>query len=824
MCICAPAGAAQTEASESDFWAALGWTDTDPESDDSPANAASTTTPLQDSDEEALAVIPVSEERSAAPQETLEAAPRRKPQLEEIIVTATKREKSVRDVPASIAAIDGRDLEFKGTLSVNEIIEQTPGVSSNSARPGDQRIIMRGISTSSSATSTTPYPVGIFVGDTAFSEPYAASITPDLSAFDLQDIEILKGPQGTLFGGAALSGAVRYRISDPVTDAFQLRAFSQYTSLAHGDSAFTHGAAVNLPLLSDDTLGLRLTYIRREYPGLYDDIRPEHTAEDVNAARGEQFRAGLLWRPSDDWHVKLSYVAQDYDASNDLIISDYRDGRRETRGSLQPWPSQHRFGMFNLYFQYDFENMSLVSSSSRTEKERYNSIESLGSLIGAPPPGIPDALALPFITDQESTSFQQELRLQSSGGETFEWLVGGYYYRSPIRYFLSINAQGLSDIANTTGQLTNALLSGLRNPLSSLLGDDNALLRLIDSLSATTAQLPCELYLLCAETNAIATESALFADLTYTPWHFLDLSLGARFYRTQVDGGFTGRGVIVRTVNNGLSPADFRDSIEERGISPKASVTVRFNDDLSAYALASRGFRFGGIQNIPADPIQGVPGTYKSDFIWNYELGLRSSWFDNTLQFDVTGFYIDYENPLLVLKNAVQINYYDNVGAAKSHGVEANFRWLTPIPGIMLAGGGGIVDARTTVPFRAGNVDVPAGKPLPGSAREQYNAQVLLMGPPDAWFAFGATLDYTYIGEAHADITSDRIVGDYGTLNASLRLGLNHTPGKPTLALSVSNITDEAAPIGIIGTSIGNDFFLMNAPRTFVARLSVDFE
>ena len=85
-------------------------------------------------------------------------------------------------------------------LSVNDILEQTPGVTSNSARPGDQRVVMRGISTSASPTSTVPYPVGIFIGDTALNEPYAASITPDLSAFDLAAVEVLKGPQGTLFG------------------------------------------------------------------------------------------------------------------------------------------------------------------------------------------------------------------------------------------------------------------------------------------------------------------------------------------------------------------------------------------------------------------------------------------------------------------------------------------------------------------------------------------------------------------------------------------------------------------------------------------------
>jgi outer membrane receptor protein involved in Fe transport len=740
--------------------------------------------------------------------------------LGDIVVTATKREKSRRDIPASIDAIDGKSLEARGVLSVNEVLEQTPGVTTNSVRPGDQRIIMRGISTSASPISTVPYPVGIFIGDTALNEPYAASITPDLSAFDLAAVEILKGPQGTLFGGAALSGVLRYRLNDPNPYRWEARYFGQGSFPDEGSVAFTQGAVLNVPLLGDDgDLGLRLAYVRRRYPGVTDDLRPEQAAEDVNEGEGEQFRAALLWRPDDELQLKLTYLDQDYDAPNDLIIADNAGGPRATRGSLIPWPNSHRFGLYNLEMQYDWDDVRLISSSSRTEKKRFNIVDVYGGLLGTPPDGMPDAVAIPFVTEQASRSFQQELRLQSNGGESLEWLVGAYYLHSPIHYFLELNVQALHDLGPLANQAQQTLLS-----VADALGLGAIASQLLSQIVPGSDNLACELSLLCAQTDAKAREKALFFDLTWNPWRPLELSAGARLYETTVAGGFTGQGVGARLVNNGMSPADFTTTITERGVNPKLSAKYRFSKDHSIYALANKGFRFGGIQNIPADPVQNVPGTYKSDSIWNYELGLRTRWFERHLEFDVTGYHIDYKDPLVVLKNAEQINYYDNVGGARSNGVEASLRWLTPIPGVVLSATGGTVDARTTKDFQAGNTTVPAGKPLPGSAEYQYGADLAVFGSP-AWpVNVAGLIGYSYVGKTYNDITTDDTVNDYGTVNLGLNLSMPYVKGRPALAVNVSNLTDQTAPVSLMSIATGGEFYLLNAPRTITARFSLEFD
>lgn len=741
-------------------------------------------------------------------------------QLEEIIVTATKREKSLRDIPASIAAIKGEDLEAQGILSINDVLEQTPGVTSNSARPGDQRIVMRGISTSASPTSTVPYPVGIFIGDTSLNEPYAASITPDLSAFDLVAVEVLKGPQGTLFGGAALSGVLRYRLNDPLPDQWQARYFALNTAPDDGTNALTQGLVVNAPVFGKGgDLGLRLAYITREYPGVIDDLRPEQAARDVNRGEGDQLRAGLLWQPAEHWQLKFTYLNQDYSSDNGLIISNSPNGPRETDGSLIPWPNHHQFALYNLELQYDWDTMSLVSSSSRTEKERFNIIDSYGALLGSPPAGTPDAVAIPFLTDQSSSSFQQEIRLQSLGGESFEWLAGAYYLHSPIHYFLVLNAQGLNDAGAAVSDLQQQLID-----TADLFGLGDLTQTLLTETIPGTEDVACELSVLCAQTDAKAEEQALFFDLTWLPWQNLELSLGARLYRTTVAGGFTGQGVGARLVNNGQSPADFRTTITEQGVNPKFSATYHFNDDLSLYALANKGFRFGGIQNIPEDEVQNVPGVYKSDYIWNYELGLRTSWMDKRLQFDITAYRIDYTDALVVLKNAIQINYYDNVGSAQSEGIEANMRWLTPIPGVVLTLSGGSVDARTTEDFMAGRTTIPAGKPLPGSAEYQYSGNIGFFGSPNWFVNVSALVGYSYVGKTYNDIANEDIVNDYGMFNASLNLSLPNVVGRPSLALNVFNLTDETAPVSIVRIARGGNFSILNPPRTISLRFGLEFE
>ncbi|MDP9139363.1 MAG: TonB-dependent receptor [Pseudomonadota bacterium] len=730
--------------------------------------------------------------------------PPRATQLEEIVVTATKRSQSLRDIPASISAFNGQDLESEGKMGLAEYLEETPGVTLNTLAPGLVRVSIRGISTDANPLGGIPSPTGILIGDTAFSDPYVSNVQPDLSAFDLATVEVLKGPQGTLFGGAALAGAIRYVLQDPMMGQWQLRAFSQYLDPEEGGEAFTSGVAVNVPLY-EDHLALRVAYVNRNYPGVT-DISRNPREEDVDEGSGEQYRGILSWQPTTSLGFKLTHLQQDYFTANAATTSDTRE-RRENDKRVQPQPVTNEFTMDSLEIGYDFETTKLTSTSSYITKDLLIFSDSTAGLYGPPPENFPSALfAFGTILD-DSNAFAQEIRLQSTDGDGFQWLVGAYYYDFSVKFEL------ITDL----------------NAHQTLIGNGSLLDRLLGGLPVNLGNLYDETTLLYALSNTEATESAVFFDLSDTYWDKLELSAGARVYSTEVNGGFIGKGVVARASNNGENINFAANALKEDGISPKLSATYRFTDDVSTYALASRGFRFGGVQSIPSTPNNGVPAVYKSDTLWNYELGLRTNWFDNTLRFDITAFYIDYTNPQIqqATDAVLPLNFTSNVGAAVSSGFEASLRWLTPLPGLTMTLNGGLTDSHTIEPFEAADGTlVEAGSQMPGAAESQYSIALNWLSNPGV-VTTGLNLDYSYVGKGYGDITHQHEINDFGTLNGNIVLGSDAWDLRPQLAVGVSNILDVT---GVKGGTRANpiagaayDTFLLNTPRTYSVRVSLEF-
>ena len=234
-----------------------------------------------------------------------------------------------------------------------------------------------------------------------------------------------------------------------------------------------------------------------------------------------------------------------------------------------------------------------------------------------------------------------------------------------------------------------------------------------------------------------------------------------------------------------------------------------------------------------------MPRQYKSDTIWNYELGSRTSWLDNRLHFDTTLFYIDYKNPQIVLRTnsatGLNLAYTDNVDSAVSQGFESALQWLTPLDGVRLDLSGGYTDSHTTAPFQApdpyksgcGCSIVPSGSGMPGVADYQYMAAINYVAPQIGIFDVSSRVDYTYIGPGVGTLLQDHPINDYGTLNAGLNLSTAAWRLKPRLSFNVVNILDETAPKlaytvkAVPGQLI--DVFYLNQPRTYTARIGLDF-
>jgi iron complex outermembrane recepter protein len=724
--------------------------------------------------------------------------------IPEVVVTATKREQSLREIPESITAFNGASLENQGKQNLADFVEESPGVVATPQSQGFTRISMRGISTDTNPSSINASPVGVFIGDTAFTDPYMNNIIPDMSAFDLASVQVLKGPQGTLFGGSALSGAVRYVLDEPVQGEWQVRPFGQYVSPYQGSPAWTWGVALNVPLWTREKLAFRFDYIKRDYPGVYTDERTG--AVGVDRGGGDQVRAQLLWQPDLDWKIKLTHLSQDYSAADVAPFADTPYGPRASNKFILPQPSVNSFDMNSLEASYRYDWMRVVSLTSGISKNAFFSNDLTSALAGTPLPGYPPAAGLFLAVNDDSNAWSQELRVQSAGDGPFQWLLGGYFYSYHLNFVI------LGDTP-----LHQDLLTPLQfiNNLSGILGETG---NLVDQTSD----------LLYGYTNAKSQEHALFLDLSYKLWDRLELSAGARLYETYVAGGFIGTGALVLAEND-LKTVNTTNRIEERGINPKFSATLHFSRDIMAYAEAAKGFRFGGLQEVPATPTNGVPPVYHSDTLWNYELGLRTNWLDNTLHADITGFYDFYKNPIIEeTTQGIPLNYDVNVSAAVSRGFEASLLWHPPLRGLSLAVAGGLTDAHVTQPFVAvGNKLVEPGQQMPGAARNQFSASMQYQHP--LWLLdVGGNLAYTYVGKGYSNLTHDVPIDNFGTFNAGIFIGSGATVLSPRLSFNVSNIFNVTVPVtGSIGKAIDqlatNDVYSLNPPRTFSLRLSLDY-
>ncbi|MES2491616.1 MAG: TonB-dependent receptor [Pseudomonadota bacterium] len=755
----------------------------------------------------AVEVTPESTETPLPTIAVAEPAPERKQRagIEEIVVTATKREQNLRDIPASITQFSGDKLEASGKTNLNDYLSETPGVTMNQVTPNLPRISIRGISTDTSGLSGQPSPTGIFIGDVAFTDPYISAMQPDLSAFDLASVEVLKGPQGTLFGGAALAGALRYVLNDPQPGEWHVRGFSQYRMPDHGSAAATTGISVNAPLY-EDSLTVRLAYVNQKYPGVTDLTR-DPPKYNVDHGKGAQYRGTLMWQPLDALKLKLTHLQQTFETPDANPYAD-NPNTRSNGNLILPQPVETKFSLDTLSAEYEFNDMRLVSLTSYSKKHLAVGADATPGLIGTPPPGYPAAGAAFLFIGDDSKAFTQELRLQSNDGDDFKWLTGVYLYKYSIHFLLAGNLLAAQDTLGPGSALSNVLNGG---------GLD--LTDIYNKLS-----------LLYAVSDAKAQEYALFFDVSDKFWEKLEVSAGARFYSTGVQGGFFGTGVLAYSGNTGQEINYTGNKMRESGISPKVSATYKFTEDVSQYLQISRGFRFGGLQSVPSTVFTEVPQKYKSDTLWNFETGLRTAWFDNSLHADLTLFYLLFKNPQIRQSTGgpLSLTYTDNVGAAISRGLESSLKWLTPLPGLEMNLSLALTDAHTTESFTASDGStVPAGQQLPGASKMQYFGGLTYLIPLDP-FMIAPSVSYNYVGTGRSDIINSIPINDYGTLSAGLSLITQIGEYKPMLTFNASNIMNNTVVVGggtskITATQQMKTNYTLNAPRTFTMRFSMDF-
>lgn len=575
--------------------------------------------------------------------------------IDEIIVTAQKRETALQDVPFSVAAASEQQIRNSGANNVVDLARNFASLSIADLGPGQSQVAIRGISAGQVIRDQpgVKEQVGVYLDESPIS---IALFTPDLDFFDLERFEVLRGPQGTLFGAGSLSGTLRYITAQPRLGEF---GGSAELSLLDGSDTSTGGSvkgAINLPL--GEIAALRIVGYYNKLPGFIDvkGLNDEIVDEDVDTGDKTGGRIALTIKPSENITITPRIVYQELDTDGfpridefNILANPYTTTQPAvTIGDRQQYIQLEEgltddFMLADLKMEFEFGNVALTSVSSYTDREVVVTRDAT-TLTGSVSYdfGFMDIIRLnsALVDTTDLKAFSQELRLASTSSGPLEWLVGAFYQDVDRDY---------SQYLPTPGWDAG---SGI---------DNSALNAVTDSPYFSGLDYSFKQF-------------ALFGEAT---WHFNEqwaLTGGLRYYDFDED----------RILNFGGAFADVTvdlpGSTSSDGFSPRAILAFSPSDDVNLTAQVSRGFRLGGINdpiNLPlCSPedvlIFGNQATFDDETVWNYELGAKMQFADRRVTFNVAAFYSDIED-LQATTDAgtCSSRIVFNVPKARSIGVEA---------------------------------------------------------------------------------------------------------------------------------------------------------
>ncbi len=647
---------------------------------------------------------------------------------QQVVVTASKRKQLQSEVAGTVTALSGAKLEALGAVDAEDVFKLAPGVQFSKDNADGAMISIRGIGTNTVSDNVVfgQSPTGIYIEDVPVTDPYVYISTPDVVPFDLERVEVLRGPQGALYGSASLGGAVRYLYARPDLKADAFSLLTGASEVSHGGAGYNADTMANI-VLDKDVAALRMVVTRRKDPGYIDNI--ETGRKDVNANNAESARVILALKPARDLDVTASYSTQQSKQDGDGGVTQSPD--ELTLAAPTDARILSKFNLGSLQANWEVAGLRLTSLTGYTTKTR-NQDNDLSYLLvpdftiygGTPYPQVDRALNF---ERRDSKAFTQEFRLAAANPGALNWLVGAFHQRAVF----------------------------FRSELVTLPGADDPV------------NLPDDVYFQTARKGE-ATENSVFADLDWKVTPQWSLEAGARYFRTKVDFD----------VSNYGAPYTPYPS-QENGTTPKFSTRYQFTPEVAAYATASRGYRYGGINTIGSLP-------YKSDSLWNYETGLRLQP-AKELSLDLSLFTLDWKNIQMQTTNPDGFIIITNAAKASSSGFEAALGWR-PTQDFSLNGSLALTDARLRASFVSANGrDVGSGTTLPGVAKVQstLDATYRFAGPFQTSGSFSTVLQY--VGKRNAQIDADLVLPSYTT--ADLRLAFGWTNWE--LTGYVQNVTDK---------------------------------
>lgn len=719
-------------------------------------------------------------------------------EFDEIVVTATKRSEALQDVSLSIAAYREKDLTLQGISDFSELAGNVPGVSMQEGGPGYRSVYIRGIASENGNSPTT----GVYI-DESFLPP--GGIVQNIIEpvyFDVARVEVLRGPQGTLFGGGSMGGTLRVINNQPSSGAFEGAVGGEFSTTSNGGFNYETSAMLNIPL-AEDKLAFRVAgtyrnregYIDRQVAASFGSPAGDTIVEDINDEEFVAVRAALKWYASDELEITPAVLYQKSNVAN-LGAADTPPFDLTVRRQVDvEEPVEDEFLLGSLRVKYDLGDYELLSATSYSERDNF--FEEDGSDYTAEV-----FLQLPFYVptvvtgDGVSQLFTQELRIATTGDQRLQFVAGGYY----------------ENLDRDGGLLWVIPGAAAAFPLFAPFFFPNDVA--FDTSTAITRK-----------------HTSLFGEATYHISDKFSTTIGLRWYDYTIKRSNTISGV----------PGD-EVKTSENGVNPKFTLTYEASDDHLVYTTVSQGFRPGGPNRIvPAALFDlcraeyeanelsiGADGQiegFESDQIWNYELGSKNT-FNDRVTLNFAAYYIDWSDIQQGFVAQCGIGSTQNFGKAKIYGLEVDFN-AQMSDQLRVFGGLNYNDAKLAedVP----NTDLTKGLRIQSTPEWSFNVN----GQYDFNSLLGNAfilVNYRYTGDSFRDFNQDdtplnrrRFQESYSMLNA--RLGI--VEGDWMVTLFVDNLTNEAPLVGSFLSTFGHvpsrDRYFTLRPRTFGLSFRKDF-
>ena len=692
--------------------------------------------------------------------------------IEEVVVTALRREQSLQDASVSITAITGENLEKMGAKNFIQYARSIPSLSFIDSGPGQTQIIIRGIATEAVRQDVpkAKESVGVYIDEVPVSTARNA-LDPNL--FDIERVEVLRGPQGTLYGSGSLAGTVRVITNKPNPDAFDANVSTTIASQDEGDENYSVDGMVNIPIVEGQS-ALRIVGYYNETSGFIDNVALSD--ENADQATSSGVRVAYSHQLTDKFRALAKVFYQELDSDGlpfeTTGISLPTDPRFDV-GEFEQYSSvkggvKDESAIYNLELAYDFEWASLMSSTSRLDRDHEDRTDA--SYFNERFFG----LQLPTLwTDlSEIESFVQEFRLTSAGDSRLSWNLGAYYNNLDKYAFGDFVAPGFDDATGLPASQFGA-------------PRDTQIEFVVDSEEE---------------------QFAVYGEFDYAITDRWTATVGARWFDVTQDTSTDANGLY----NSGVS--SFTGQADESDVHTKFNLSYQANDEALIYASASEGFRLGGT-NDPVPELacgddlaelglSATPPSYDSETAWNYELGAKTSWLDQRLNVNATVYQIDWENIQARRGlNSCGFFFIENGGEAQSRGVELELV-SRPTPNLELSLSGSYTDAELTEDFEA--LGVPDGTSLPHSPERSGYGAVTYYFPQRGKFAYYVRADASYTGSRwnllDRQSSDAKKLSSYTLVNA--RVGLEAERWRAELF--VTNLNNERTDLSFNSLDYGN--------------------